>query len=236
MALLNCIECGKEISDKASSCPNCGNPMNNEASKHNSKKNDDLLICPELPNNLEIGKQIVNWGGDAGFDGIFDSKENTINELSSGKIKVILHTHGIQLMQGLTFYSIHQSQIISLKQTSQEELVKKGRSVVGRAVVGGLILGPLGAIVGGMSGIGDNEQLKNKHYLIINFWDEISRTAQTFLISGDKKLITSFIGRFEEEKLKNASEGRVAEKETISPLTIIVLVIIVISVLVMILT
>lgn len=26
MPLINCAECGKEISDKASSCPNCGAP------------------------------------------------------------------------------------------------------------------------------------------------------------------------------------------------------------------
>jgi len=28
MALIKCPECGKEISDKASACPNCGYPMN----------------------------------------------------------------------------------------------------------------------------------------------------------------------------------------------------------------
>ncbi len=27
MALINCPECGKKISDRASSCPNCGCPM-----------------------------------------------------------------------------------------------------------------------------------------------------------------------------------------------------------------
>lgn len=27
MALINCPECGKQISDKANSCPNCGYPM-----------------------------------------------------------------------------------------------------------------------------------------------------------------------------------------------------------------
>ena len=26
MALIKCKECGKEISDKAKTCPNCGNP------------------------------------------------------------------------------------------------------------------------------------------------------------------------------------------------------------------
>jgi len=27
MALINCPECGKSISDKASACPHCGNPI-----------------------------------------------------------------------------------------------------------------------------------------------------------------------------------------------------------------
>lgn len=33
MALIRCPECGKEISDKAQSCPNCGCPINNEKYK-----------------------------------------------------------------------------------------------------------------------------------------------------------------------------------------------------------
>ena len=28
MALINCKECGKQISDKAASCPHCGAPVN----------------------------------------------------------------------------------------------------------------------------------------------------------------------------------------------------------------
>lgn len=28
MALINCPECKREISDKANTCPNCGNPIN----------------------------------------------------------------------------------------------------------------------------------------------------------------------------------------------------------------
>ncbi len=30
MALINCSECGKQVSDKAASCPSCGNPINQQ--------------------------------------------------------------------------------------------------------------------------------------------------------------------------------------------------------------
>lgn len=41
-----------------------------------------------------------------------------------------------------------------------DEITEKDKSVIGRAVVGGLLLGPVGAIVGGMSGIGTKQKVK----------------------------------------------------------------------------
>lgn len=38
--LIQCPECGKQISDKASSCPNCGYPMINEKKSNICKIND----------------------------------------------------------------------------------------------------------------------------------------------------------------------------------------------------
>lgn len=40
MALINCPECSKEISDKAESCPNCGFPIQKEES-------EEYLACPK---------------------------------------------------------------------------------------------------------------------------------------------------------------------------------------------
>lgn len=37
MALINCPECGKEISDKAASCPNCGCPVQNEIQEEHNE-------------------------------------------------------------------------------------------------------------------------------------------------------------------------------------------------------
>lgn len=42
----------------------------------------------------------------------------------------------------------------------EDKTTEKDKSIVGRAVVGGLLLGPVGAIVGGMTGIGTKKYIK----------------------------------------------------------------------------
>lgn len=37
MALIECPECGKDISDRAIACPNCGNPMGQPISEQKIK-------------------------------------------------------------------------------------------------------------------------------------------------------------------------------------------------------
>lgn len=65
---------------------------------------------------------------------------------------------------------------------SEQELVEKGKSVVGRAVIGTLLVPGLGTIIGGMSGIGSKQKKgKTNHYLIFNFIDSKGdMTAITF--------------------------------------------------------
>lgn len=46
--LINCIECGKPVSDKASICPNCGYPMNE---KEILKTDDGIILF--TPEDLE---------------------------------------------------------------------------------------------------------------------------------------------------------------------------------------
>lgn len=44
MALINCPECGKEISDKAKSCPNCGHPMKPHNSITSKANTEPILL------------------------------------------------------------------------------------------------------------------------------------------------------------------------------------------------
>lgn len=60
MALINCPECGKEISDKATSCPHCGNPMNQPVSKE-----EEYLCCPKCHSRELHAEQKGFSGGKA---------------------------------------------------------------------------------------------------------------------------------------------------------------------------
>lgn len=55
---------------------------------------------------------------------------------------------------------------------SETEIKEKSKSVGGRAVVGGILLGPLGALVGGMSGVGDKKKKTITNYIIINYSED----------------------------------------------------------------
>lgn len=60
MALIKCTECGKEVSDKAAACPNCGAPI---ASMRTPGTQSAIRITPVVntPSNrtgIEMGKEI----------------------------------------------------------------------------------------------------------------------------------------------------------------------------------
>lgn len=192
MALINCPECEKQVSDKAKTCPNCGFPIENV-----DKVDEALLQFPELPNDLSIGKPITNWAGNTYFKGVYDG-ENVIKKITPGVTHVSMCENGIAI-SGAFFtnpYPIHDSQVISLKQISRTELGSASKDIVGRAVVGALIYGPAGAVIGALTA--KNQQ--NQHYLIINYWDTESKQAQSLLIGGDKNLINAFAKRYDEKK------------------------------------
>lgn len=65
----------------------------------------------------------------------------------------------------------------------ERELIEKGKSVVGRAIIGTLLVPGLGTIVGGMSGIGTKKKKGTlNHFLIFNYTDSKGELAAvTFL-------------------------------------------------------
>ena len=61
MALINCVECGKEISDQARSCPNCGRPIFKEVVKTMEKKRWEELTEEEKNKITSYRKLTKQW-------------------------------------------------------------------------------------------------------------------------------------------------------------------------------
>jgi hypothetical protein len=89
----------------------------------------------------------------------------------------------LELMKGFKFHSVGilESDILSINLEGQNQLFEqKNKSVIGRAIVGGLIFGPVGAIVGGMTGIGQKQVATNMPENILSI---------SFLENGEENII-----------------------------------------------
>lgn len=80
---------------------------------------------------------------------VFITKEKIIIECERRKFELLLDS--LTAAEGLR----------------KTDLLKKQKTVIGRGIVGGLVLGPLGAVIGGISGVG--EKNKKGNYLILNY-------------------------------------------------------------------
>lgn len=67
----------------------------------------------------------------------------------------------------ITYLGIFYEDIKYWSFENQEVIIKQSKSVIGRAVLGGLLLGPVGAVIGGMSGIGTKDVKLSKYDNII---------------------------------------------------------------------
>jgi|GEM_PF-1774407 len=198
MAIIKCPECSKEISDKAVSCPNCGMPLDKVSIKLNTIKSN--LKYPVLPNDLSIGSQLVNWTSDAAIHGYYENSGNNDDFIMTGNLHILLHENGLRIAGGLylSLLDINYLQIISVEEMIGSE-IRKDKTVVGRAVVGTIILGPLGAIIGGMFGVGNKYEKSN--VLTIAFWDTKTKEPKTFSLLTDTSS-QRFINRLIKERHK----------------------------------
>ncbi|MEK9173029.1 MAG: zinc-ribbon domain-containing protein [Patescibacteria group bacterium] len=61
MALIRCSECGREVSDKAPSCPNCGSTINSSVVQVSNSPGQTLKIEPELTSKKWKIVKLVSW-------------------------------------------------------------------------------------------------------------------------------------------------------------------------------
>lgn len=64
--------------------------------------------------------------------------------------------------------NLNYDKLTAIKAVKQTDLIQKDKTVIGRGIAGGLLLGPAGAIVGGLSAVGKKKNVKGE-LLIINY-------------------------------------------------------------------
>ncbi|MCL4475838.1 MAG: hypothetical protein M1508_06390 [Nitrospirae bacterium] len=137
MALINCPECSKEVSDKAETCPNCAYPI---------AKKQEAPSKPSLPSML--------W--DAEKDGFISVKCPKCAKVSKVRDSAVLKSDtGYKLKGegkcacGLTFEEIYRDERLKCpKCGSTDVIVQKEGFSAGSACCGAFLAGPLGLLCG----------------------------------------------------------------------------------------
>lgn len=166
MALINCPECGKEISDQASSCPNCGCPI----SIANGIANRPLVSAYSLTNNfpqiqctkkigpvqIDENNQMFRIKGSIPVNG---KKDSIGKSLFKGMMAVSTAGMSIaaeKMIGGGNSQKVgnktwlHFSDLINYDLLEDDSIVTSGG--VGQALIGGALFGGYGAVAGGITG------------------------------------------------------------------------------------
>ena len=215
MALIKCPECGNEVSSVAVSCPKCGYPINSNTASSFASMTSDVPSAsnamaaneafPQLPTLMDVGKQLSLFSVPEITDAYFVSEINATNYIPEGKVNIAARTNGISIHSGFNIFPISYEQIIELKSVSHQQLSSEGKSILGRAAAGWLLLGPAGAIVGGLTGLGS--KTIGNYLFTITFWDVYTHKVQIIFIC-TKKSSSDFIKHVEDEKKKqNTPDG-----------------------------
>lgn len=170
MALIKCPECGKEFSDLAKSCPNCAWPV--------PESQPSQQEFPSLPSVLAIGEPMKLYNCN------INDSSYAPSSMSIGAVVLHLHEFGLCFFQNFKSFYIHNSQILNINVETSETV--KNKSVIGRAAVGTLLLGPFGGIIGGISGLGN--KTKTTFILFLDYFDVYSHNIKTVIISSKEDL------------------------------------------------
>lgn len=96
-------------------------------------------------------------------------------------------------------FELKYDQLTAAQGVQKNELLKEDKSVIGRGVVGGLVLGPIGAIVGGMSGIGQKDVKGD--FLVINYLPTSTNEINALIFDTKNLMIAQKLARFLSERI-----------------------------------
>lgn len=166
MALIKCMECGKEISDKAAACPNCGCPAD-ECNIVIEKPLEEMFDKTLVEIHKELGRHSISWGKGKEIDAICsrmnvdkDTAKKLYKEIRDEEIKRSAekykreHPEKMTTQEFVDDFNRRQAErkipkCPRCKSTSLTYTTKK--LSLGRAAVGYGLAGPAGGVLGGLT-------------------------------------------------------------------------------------
>lgn len=219
MALISCPECSREISDNAIRCPNCGfSPPQTQI-----RKGGTAVECPSFPDDLSLSSVVRDWNGPVVMSGQ-TSITCLIEPFTGGELGVVLHQNGLLVTNkgGTQSLRLHCSQLIEVDVKTEQEVTLREKSVIGRAAVGAILLGPVGAVVGGMSAL-NKTCVKQRYFLTIHYWDIQTRKDSILSIESEAESLCIFLNKYKKvqkrykEMPDNSKSGLTAHNLVIGP-------------------
>lgn len=141
------------------------------------------------------------------IDGLSSYTKGTAVELS---LESEILTIKARVFKDKPVIKLPYEQIIGASVVSEKEILEKSKNVTGRAVLGGVILGPLGAIIGGMSGIGNKKKSETHYFMVINYK---SKTGEVGVISFEIVGASLHWDSFIKELKTKIKKEEISEKE-----------------------
>lgn len=120
----------------------------------------------EKKEKAEYKKKISRYMNIAGVlvDGVPNIGERRIVKVYLLPEALLIRQESDDKSAELPYTRIKDAQVVT-----EKEIIEKSKSVVGRAMIGGLFLGGLGATVGAISGVGTKQQVNENQFLVINY-------------------------------------------------------------------
>lgn len=111
--------------------------------------------------------------------------------------------------------TLEYSQIKRFGKVAETEIIESDKSVIGRAVVGGILLGPLGAVVGAIDGTGTKTKKKTRNFFVINYISSAGEEEALPL-----EIVDATIGLSKlEEKLRELCPNLSSDPDSVSGLS-----------------
>lgn len=168
-----CSNCGKEISDAAKFCPLCGSPQS--ASQQTKSESESVVIDGENPEVFNFHEWIVQNGLESYEELLKTQDLNTLDVLmtltESDLEKIGIESIGAKkkIINGIQKFKTSTSTFSATQEISEKESIPNrcpncgniwgmgnetsgAGNTLGKALVGGLLLGPLGVIGGAAFG------------------------------------------------------------------------------------